>query len=44
VSLKELATVRGQLGLPIERDRSFKPKGLLSAYADNARLYGRIVS
>ena len=44
MSLKELATVRGQLGLPIERDRSFKPKGLLSAYADNARLYGRIVS
>jgi hypothetical protein len=44
VSLKELAAVRGKLGLPIERDRSFKPKGLLSAYADNARLWGRIVT
>ena len=44
VSLTELATVRGQLGLPVERDRSFKAKGCLSAYADNARLYGRIVT
>jgi hypothetical protein len=43
-SLKELAAVRGKLGLPIERDRSFRPKGLLSAHADNARLWGRIVS
>ena len=44
VSLAELASVRGPLGLPLERDRCFRPKGLLSAYADNARLYGRIVS
>lgn len=44
VSLIELAAVRGKLGLPIERDRSFRAKGLLSAYADNARLWGRIVS
>ena len=44
LSLKELATVRGKLGLPIERDRAFRAKGLLSAYADNARLWGRIVS
>jgi len=36
--------VRSQLGLPIARDRCFKPKGLLSAYADNARLWGRIVT
>jgi len=42
VSLKELATVRGKLGLPVERDLYFKPKGLLSAYADNAHLQGRI--
>ncbi len=34
VSLTELATVRGPLRLPVERDRSFKAKGLLSAYAD----------
>ena len=44
VSLMELATVRCKLGLPIERDRAFRAKGLLSAYADNARLWGRIVS
>ena len=44
VSLKELAAVRGQLGLPIERDRFFKARGCLSAYADNARLRGRILT
>lgn len=44
VSLAELAAVRGKLRLPLERDRAFKAKGLLSAYADNARLWGRIVS
>jgi len=38
VSLKALAAVRGQLGLPVERDRSFRPKGLLSAYAERAPL------
>jgi hypothetical protein len=35
---------RGHVGLPIERDRYFKPEGVLSAYADNARLRGRIES
>jgi len=44
VSLKELAAVRGKLGLPIERDRSFRPKGLLSAYADTARLWRHSVT
>jgi hypothetical protein len=44
VSLAELATVRGNLRLPIERDLCFKPRGLLSAYADNTRLRGRIVT
>jgi hypothetical protein len=44
VSLNELATVRGKLGLPVERDLYFTPKGAISAYADNARLRGRIVT
>ena len=44
VSLVELATVRGHLSLPIERDRYLRPKALLSAYADNARLHGKIVT
>ena len=43
VSLGELATVRGGLGLPIERDLSFRAEKRLSAYARDARLAGRIV-
>ena len=43
VSLGQLATVRGGLGLPIERDRSFRAEKRLSAYARNARLAGRII-
>ena len=42
VSLGELATVRGGLGLPIERDLSFRAEKRLSAYARDARLAGRI--
>ena len=42
VSLGELATVRGRLGLPIERDLSFRAERL-SAYARDARLVGRVV-
>lgn len=42
VSLSELAEVRGRLGLPVERDRHFKPNRTLSAYADEARALGRI--
>ena len=44
VNLTELATVRSKLGLPLERDRFFKARGRLSAYADNARLRGRILT
>ena len=44
VSLGELATVRGGLGLPIERDLSFRAEKHLSAYARDARLAGRIVA
>jgi len=43
VSLNELASVRGGLGLPIERDLSFRGEKRLSAYARDARLAGRIV-
>lgn len=43
VSLAELATVRGQLGLPVERDRHFKAKALLSAYHKTAWKAGHIV-
>jgi hypothetical protein len=34
VSLAELSTVRGKLGLPVERDRHFDAAKTISAYAD----------
>lgn len=40
VSLSELASVRGRLGLPIERDLYFTPDRTLSAYAADARRCG----
>ena len=43
VSLQELATVRGKLGLPIERDLHFRTEKRLSAYAREARHAGRII-
>jgi hypothetical protein len=42
VSLSELESVRGRLGLPIERDLHFAPTKTLSAYADEARRHGEI--
>jgi hypothetical protein len=42
VSLSELESVRGQLGLPIERDLYFTATKTLSAYADEARAQGAI--
>ncbi|TPI54197.1 DUF2958 domain-containing protein [Mesorhizobium sp. B3-1-3] len=42
VSLSELATVRGRLGLPVERDRHFRPDKPLSIYAREAHCHGRI--
>ena len=42
VSLSELASVRGRLGLPIERDRHFTATKTLSAYADEADAAGGI--
>lgn len=42
VSITELSTVRGKLGLPIERDISFEGKYPISAYAKAANLKGYI--
>jgi hypothetical protein len=42
VSLSELESVRGRLGLPIERDRYFTATKTLSAYADEARAHSAI--
>jgi hypothetical protein len=42
VSLSELASVRGVLGLPVERDRFFKATKTLLAYADEADKAGGI--
>ena len=36
VLLSELRSVRGKLGLPIERDRHFQPTKTLSTYAEEA--------
>ena len=44
VCLYELREVRGQLGLPIERDEHFEADKTLSAYAAEAREHGRIVT
>lgn len=43
VSLEEITTVRGKLGLSVERDLHFEAEKRLSAYAREARLVGRIV-
>ena len=42
VSIAELQTVRGRLGLPVERDLHFKPTKTLSAYAEEARVHSAI--
>lgn len=44
VSLTELATIRGGLGLPVERDLHFTAIKPISVYAREARLGGRIVA
>lgn len=44
VSLQELSTVRGRLGLPVERDLHFKADKAISGYAREARSAGRIVT
>ena len=40
VSLYELQTVKGKMGLPMERDLHFTAKKALSEYADEARNAG----
>ncbi|MDS4055361.1 DUF2958 domain-containing protein [Accumulibacter sp.] len=42
VSLTELREVRGRLGLPVERDLSFKAERPLSSYAADAEALGHI--
>ena len=42
ITLAELKACRGALGLPVERDRFFKARKPLSAYADAAFQAGRI--
>ena len=43
VDLRELAALRGSLGLPVELDQRFEPAGPLSAYLGGARAAGKIV-
>jgi hypothetical protein len=42
VSLVELRTARGKVGLPVERDLHFEPDKTISAYADETHTRGRI--
>jgi hypothetical protein len=42
VMLDELKTLRGRLGLPVERDRWFKADKTLSEYANESRVSGRV--
>ena len=44
VSLAELMSVRGRLGLLVERDLHFTASKPISAYAREARLAGRVVT
>lgn len=42
VLISEIESVRGPLGLPIERDRHFYPDKTLTVYDDEARAAGHI--
>lgn len=44
VSLAEIAALRGKLGLPVERDRTFRATKPISVYADEAARAGAIVA
>lgn len=44
VSISELSSVKGPLGLPIERDMHFTANYTLSEYADKSREAGQIVA
>ena len=42
VSIAEIKSVRGAVGLPVERDLHFEAEGKLGWYADRARVSGSI--
>lgn len=42
IDLNEIRELRGCLGLPVERDKFFRPDKTLQQYADKARAAGRI--
>ena len=44
ISLTALRTVRGKLGLPVERDLHFDADKTISAYADDACTHGHIIT
>jgi hypothetical protein len=44
VSIAEIETLRGPLGLPVERDLHFAPTRTIAAYADFAREHRRIIT
>jgi Protein of unknown function (DUF2958) len=44
VALAELTAVRGQLGLPVERDRHFEADKTISAYTEEARRLRHVVA
>lgn len=44
VSLSELASVRGTLGLPVERDLGFKAEKSILEYSRDAHEAGRIIA
>jgi hypothetical protein len=44
VSLTEITSIRGPLDLPVERDLHFVASKSLTAYAEEARIKGRIVT
>jgi len=44
VSLAELTQLRGALGLPIERDRHFKPSKTTKQYLQEAEREGRLIA
>jgi hypothetical protein len=44
VCMREIRELRGPLGLPVERDLHFDANKTLSAYAEEARAHGRIVT
>ena len=44
VRLSEIEALRGPLGLPVERDLYFTATKTLTAYAEDARSHGRIVT